>query len=131
MIFFRKIDGRWRRCSLWRGFICPVIREKAILLAGLLVAGSIAVGQTLAQDLQTEEQQNSVHGTVINAATHAPIARALIYSLDNRFAMMTDSEGRFEFSLPKKETEQEDTAAIASAYFSGSLGHVGLSLIHI
>ncbi|MBV8477496.1 MAG: hypothetical protein JOZ36_12585 [Acidobacteria bacterium] len=40
----------------------------------------------------------TVKGTVINSVTHEPVGRALVYSSDSRFATMTDSEGRFEFS---------------------------------
>ncbi len=34
-----------------------------------------------------------------------PFSRALVYSADNRFAVMTDIEGHFEFILPKEESE--------------------------
>ena len=46
---------------------------------------------------------NSVHGTVINGKTHEPIARALVYSPDNRYAMLTDDRGHFEFKFPPPE----------------------------
>ena len=96
------------------------IGEDALLLAGLLMGGWTAVGQTPGQDLQANEQQNGVHGVVINAVTHAPIARALVYSLDNRFAMLTNSEGRFEFTVPKDS--QEESGAVAASYIVTSGG---------
>ena len=37
---------------------------------------------------------------VVNAITHAPIARALVFSPDNRLAALTDSEGTFSFAVP-------------------------------
>jgi len=40
---------------------------------------------------------------VVNAVTHEPIPRALVVSFDNRFATMTDSQGRFEFTFPRAE----------------------------
>lgn len=43
---------------------------------------------------------NSIRGTVVNSVTHEPVGRALVFSPDNRFATMTDSEGHFEFTLP-------------------------------
>src|ERR1700688_1106316 len=46
---------------------------------------------------------DSVHGTVINNKTHEPIARALVYSPDNRYATMTDDRGHFEFKFPPPE----------------------------
>lgn len=45
----------------------------------------------------------SVHGTVINAKTHEPIARALVYSPDSRYATLTDERGHFEFKFPPQE----------------------------
>jgi len=125
VIFFRKVDGRARRRSLWQACVYTAIREQALLLAGLLVAGGIAVGQTPGQDLQTNEQPSRVHGTVINAVTHAPIARALVYSFDNRFAMLTDGEGRFEFSLPKEDGEENRSLAPGS-YIASSFGQTRL-----
>lgn len=43
-------------------------------------------------------------GTVVNSITHAPIARALVFSPDNRFAALTDGEGNFSFALPKPDS---------------------------
>ena len=123
MIFFRKTDGRSRQHSLCQAGVCPAIRGKVLLLAGLLVAGWIAVGQASGQDLQTNEQQSSVHGTVIDAVTRAPIARALVYSLDNRFAALTDGEGRFEFSLPKEASQEESRTLAPGSYIVSSFGH--------
>jgi hypothetical protein len=122
VIFFRKIDARSSRRSLCQASVRSAIWAKALFLAGLLVAGWIAVGQASGQDFQTNEQQKSVRGTVVNAVTHAPIARALVYSLDNRFAMLTDSEGRFEFSLPKEDSLEESGALAPGSYIASSFG---------
>jgi hypothetical protein len=46
---------------------------------------------------------DSVHGTVINGKTHEPIAKALVYTPDNRYAMLTDDQGHFEFKFPPPE----------------------------
>src|SRR6267378_789534 len=46
---------------------------------------------------------DSVHGTVINGRTHEPIARALVYTPDNRYATLTDDRGHFEFKFPPQE----------------------------
>jgi hypothetical protein len=40
---------------------------------------------------------------VINGKTHEPIARALVYSPDNRYATLTDDRGHFEFKFPPQE----------------------------
>lgn len=75
----------------------------AILFAGNCFCGQQALGQNLSfpQTLDSENQSNVIHGTVVNAVTHEPIGRALVYSTDNRYAMLTDGEGHFEFALPK------------------------------
>ena len=76
-----------------------------MVLVALAVLGSIctqgASGQGQADD------QRVVHGTAVNAVTHEPIGRALVYSPDNRFATLTDSEGHFEFTLPKVGTDPQ------------------------
>jgi hypothetical protein len=51
-----------------------------------------------AQDLQSSDDQNTIRGTVVNAITHLPIARALVHSGDDRYAVMSDSDGHFEFT---------------------------------
>lgn len=47
------------------------------------------------------DDSGSIHGVVTNSITHEPIERALVSSPDNRFATLTNSEGRFEFALAK------------------------------
>jgi len=59
--------------------------------------------QATAQDSSQESPQDTIHGTVINSVTGAPIARALVHSLDDRFALLTDGSGHFEFTLPKSD----------------------------
>jgi hypothetical protein len=71
----------------------------AILLATVPWARRVS-----AQAPQSDEPPSTIHGTVINAATKAPIGRALVSSGD-RFATLTDGEGRFEFVLPKKNSD--------------------------
>ncbi len=51
--------------------------------------------------LQPDEQSHTVRGTVINSVSGVPIPRALVFTPGNRFAMLTDGEGHFEFELPK------------------------------
>ena len=55
----------------------------------------------VAQDTSSDDSE-TLHGTVINSVTREPIPRALVFSPDNRFAVMTDAQGRFEFSLPAR-----------------------------
>jgi hypothetical protein len=46
---------------------------------------------------------DSVEGTVLNGVTHEPVARALVFSSDNRYATLTDDRGHFEFKFPPQE----------------------------
>src|SRR5438094_660787 len=57
------------------------------------------------------EHPDSLRGTVVNSATHEPIARALVFSPDNHYATMTDDRGHFEFTFPQGESEK--TAGLA------------------
>ncbi len=50
---------------------------------------------------------NTIRGIVINSVTREPVARALVYSAGNRFATLTNGEGRFEFNLPKLDAPGE------------------------
>jgi hypothetical protein len=59
------------------------------------------VAQAASDDTET------IRGMVIDSVTREPIARALVSCPDNRFAMLTNSEGRFEFNVPKGESAAE------------------------
>src|SRR5580704_381183 len=54
------------------------------------------------------DDTESIRGVVINSVTGEPIARALVSSPDDRFAAMTNSEGRFEFNLPKVDRDDSN-----------------------
>lgn len=99
-----------------RRIISLVISRGCIFAIALLhVFSPSAYGQ----DLQTPEAPATVHGTVINSITRAPIARALVFTQDNRFAVLTDGNGHFEFPIPLVNNE----ADISYASF-GPLGSV-------
>jgi len=98
------------------------IRDWAFILS-LCLASNGARGELgFGQVLQPENQSNVVRGTVINAVTHEPIARALVHSPDNRYATLTDGEGHFEFTLPKLGGESGNGAF--STLNAGSLGRL-------
>jgi hypothetical protein len=62
--------------------------------------------QSSARDIESIDHTDRVRGVVVNSVTHEPIARALVFSTDNRFATMTDDRGRFEFVFPRAEPHQ-------------------------
>ncbi len=76
------------------------LRPSAILIVSL-VALALFIERSDAQGPDADTTHNKIHGAVINAVTHDPIGRALVYSGDNHFATLTDSEGRFEFTQPQ------------------------------
>lgn len=86
---------QWRA---WRWLEC--------VFALTALVGSQDIGlRAFAQSSLAENRSNVVRGTVVNAITNQAIGRALVYTTDNRYAMMTDGEGHFEFTLPKAEAE--------------------------
>lgn len=96
--------------------IRPLVRRQTphACIAIIILLDTLA-GPVSAQ-LTQSERPNSVHGIVINSATHEPISRALVSSPDNRFATLTDSEGRFEFTIPRNPSgPQADEGSEAQA----------------
>jgi hypothetical protein len=67
----------------------------------LILSCNVAMPKLAAQNLNPEEKPSNIQGTVVNSVTHEPIGHALVSSPDNRFAMMTDDQGHFEFVLPQ------------------------------
>lgn len=64
----------------------------------VVVAGWLGAAVLWAQAAGTGD---TIGGIVINSVTREPVARALVESPDERFATLTNSEGRFEFTVPK------------------------------
>jgi hypothetical protein len=73
-----------------------------------------------AQDTQPKNAER-ISGTVVNSVTHEPIGHALVLSPDERFATMTDNDGRFEFIFPQAEAGQSaiGTTSIGGGGSSG------------
>lgn len=88
--------------------------SKNIALFRLLVLSGL-LACSLAQNLPpAQTPPDHIRGVVINAVTHEPIARALVMSQDRRFAVMTDSQGRFAFQLSRAQTEGAENNASGS-----------------
>lgn len=77
----------------------------AILLCFFLAVASLSGAWSFAQS--TSGNPDTIRGIVINSVTREPIARALVSSPGNRLATMTNSEGRFEFTLPRADPPSE------------------------
>ena len=79
-------------------------QSASTLLLSLAIAclsAALSAAQSMSDDTDI------LRGIVINSVTHEPIARALVSSPDNRFATLTNSEGHFEFTLPKVNAAPE------------------------
>ncbi len=110
MVTYRISDGTSLRVFCWN-YARAVFQPKTFLVRILLlIVGHACVGKAYGQDPQPDERPHQVHGIVINSVTRAPISRALVYTADNRYAALTDSEGRFEFTLPRASTEATEVS---------------------
>lgn len=90
VIFFRSDRGATAQLRICARFF-------ALLLVFQLAAASLLFPQTQVQE--TGSDTETIHGTVLNSVTHAPVGRALVM-YGNQFGSLTDSEGHFEFTLP-------------------------------
>ena len=90
----------------------PALQRMRLALVILIAGWSVCGNPALSQNLQPDNQSNLIRRTVVNAVTNQPIGRALVYSTDNRYATLTDSEGHFEFTLPKADPGIENGSGI-------------------
>src|SRR5882672_5317126 len=87
----------------------------AILLSFFVPTG-FAKAQSMQGFGEPAEDASSIHGTVLNRLTHEPISRALVYSTDQQYAMLTDDRGHFEFKFPPQEPEPQQDLPGTSAF---------------
>lgn len=69
---------------------------KILILAFVLLTSG--TGHVAAQNGPSQGSR-TIRGLVVNSVTREPISRALVFSSDNRFAVLTDSQGNFELSI--------------------------------
>jgi|HubBroStandDraft_6_1064221.scaffolds.fasta_scaffold03522_8 hypothetical protein len=89
----------------------------------LFIWGASAIQFASAQNPQPESKPaDNIHGVVLNSVTHEPISRALVSSPDNRFATMTNGEGRFEitFAEPENKTGTDESGSTGKISFQGN-----------
>jgi hypothetical protein len=87
------------------------VLSRAVLLILLSAGAWLRAGWLVAQTGSDSADTGTIKGTVIDSVTREPISRALVFSSDNRFATLTDSEGRFEFSMAKRNPEAGESSA--------------------
>ena len=95
----------------------PEMPSLLFVLAIVLLVPA-AVNPVRAQITQSV-RPGSIHGVVINSVTREPISRALVSSPDNRYATLTDDQGRFEFTLPHDQRSSQGDERAADQPASG------------
>lgn len=114
-MFLPKADRTGPSLSLSR--LLRVFATRAAVFSLCYFAAISSTGQIA----QSDDQPRKIRGTVINAVTQAPIPRALVVSSDNRFAMLTDGEGHFEFTPPDNgETGFQGAVGSGNFHFGGN-----------
>lgn len=101
LVFVREIPGSWLRSIASASFLIWALLSISAN-AQIIQGGS---GQT--------DSPSSVHGKVLNRLTREPISRALVISPDQRYAILTDDRGRFEFKFPPLVPEPKEEQAAA------------------
>ena len=104
----------------------PLLRVSAKIALIL----SAALAGTPVHPQISPEQQKQVRGIVVNSATREPIGHALVYSIDRRFATLTDDQGHFQFDVPPEasptgsELAEVETHTVDGSNWAGSFGSV-------
>ncbi len=129
MILFRISAGgvKYRRSTLRSR------SSRGPRVAALLAFSFLLCLQTIGQSAETNgSETEALRGTVVNSVTQAPIPRALVHSADNRYAVLTDGDGHFEFTVPKSASDtgtnfgySEPTARL----WSFAANHIPLALM--
>jgi hypothetical protein len=125
MIFFRISAGGVK----YRSYTLLLHSSRAFCVAAVLAFSFLLCLETLAQTETDGSETETLRGTVVNAVTQAPIPRALVYSADNGYAVLTDGDGHFEFTVPK---QQQSSDAGGGFMYSGPAPRVwGFSGNHV
>ena len=76
--------------------LVPAVAQTSTPVAGRMFDSLLPLASQ-PQSSQTAAPATTLHGVVLNAITHQPIARALVTLDQYGLAMLTDNEGRFTF----------------------------------
>lgn len=100
---------------------------KQSVVWGALI-GLLGVPMARAQTGAAQDDHSyTIRGTVVNSVTQAAVPRALVFSIDNHYAQLTDDEGHFEFKVQGRPSRQNGgsrtvLAARKPGYFQGEPG---------
>src|SRR5436309_16035121 len=102
MIFFRISAGGVK----YRSSTLLLRSSRAFCVAAVVAFSFLLCLQAIGQSAESDgSETETLRGTVVNSVTQAPIPCALVYSADNRYAVLTDGDGHFEFTVPKSASD--------------------------
>lgn len=93
------------------------VRNSILSLCTLAFLAATACAQGQDGKILSEDSY-TIRGVVVNSVTHAAVPHALAFSSDNRFAKLTDDEGRFEFKVPRPQPEGTSGSQTTFSTFS-------------
>ena len=79
--------------------VCRFRRSAFTLLVVAMLTAWLAEGQVQTPDTHPG---STVSGTVVNSVTREPVGRALVYTIDERYAAFTDDHGHFELNVAEQ-----------------------------
>jgi hypothetical protein len=79
------------------------------------------------QNAGQEERVTRVHGLVLNKVTKEPIGRALVTTVGDEYAVMTDDRGQFEMKIAERVDRGQGAGFMGSLPVAGSGGMVAIS----
>ncbi|MGE5082621.1 MAG: carboxypeptidase-like regulatory domain-containing protein [Acidobacteriota bacterium] len=107
MISFRISAGE----AKYRSSTLLLHSSRAFRVAAVLAFSFLLCLQTIGQTAESDgSETETLRGTVVNPVTQAPIPRALVYSADNRYTVLSDGDGHFEFTVPKSASDMRGTS---------------------
>jgi len=119
--------GAMKHCPVLHGLRLP--RPPVILFVLTFLTAGASTSSSQETNSRKKDDASIVRGTVLNSVTHAPVGRALVHTLDNCFATLTDDEGHFEFKVSRAENAPpQEGGALSSepvtTFFAASSGGV-------
>ena len=91
---------------------------EVLVLTAMFLVPPLRSKEVFAQDSQSKDADR-ISGVVVNSVTHEPIAGALVAGDGERFAALTDHNGRFEFTFAQTPA---DKGSAAGSSVVGSAG---------
>jgi hypothetical protein len=101
-----------------------------VWVVGLAIAtGAVVCDEAVwgRQNAGQAEHVTTVHGRVLNKVTKEPIGRALVTTVGDEYAVMTDDRGQFEMKIAERVDRGQGAGFAGSLPVAGSGGMVAIS----